>query len=77
MKHAITEEEALKYTKIKYGSKCLKRSKASNCFNSSTMKTKRIVRFANNQFAFFTLKHYSKYKIYSDNGYLSIVAEGP
>ncbi|VBB27729.1 unnamed protein product [Acanthocheilonema viteae] len=43
-KHAITEEEALKHTKIMYGSKCLRRSKASNCFNSAAMKAVRIIR---------------------------------
>ncbi|KAM3724131.1 Trypsin-like protease [Dirofilaria immitis] len=43
-KHAITEEDALKHIKIMYGSKCLKRSKISNCFNLPPMKTMAIVR---------------------------------
>ncbi|MCP9258943.1 hypothetical protein DINM_001933 [Dirofilaria immitis] len=42
-KHAITEEDALKHIKIMYGSKCLKRSKISNCFNLPPMKTMAIV----------------------------------
>uniref|UniRef100_A0A1I8EJE7 Peptidase S1 domain-containing protein n=1 Tax=Wuchereria bancrofti TaxID=6293 RepID=A0A1I8EJE7_WUCBA len=43
-KQAITEEEALQHTKIMYGSKCLKRKKFSNCFNSKPMKTVGIIR---------------------------------
>ncbi|CAG9540385.1 unnamed protein product [Cercopithifilaria johnstoni] len=42
--HAITEEEALKYTEIRYGSRCLKQSRTNNCFNSLEMKGIGIVR---------------------------------